>query len=356
MASRRQIKFKRNPEHYQSLAVLIGAMEVDLKDSPKAVWQAFKDGQLDSYGLTPEELLELEQFLQSPIYTSQKAQGQGIKRLDYVGRSYAWVGWNEARPMFASTNVRRALTMAINRERIIEQNLNGMGVPIHGPFYVYSKATDPNIQPWPFDPVAARSMLEAEGWFDRKGEGVISKDGNPFKFNLTYYVKDTTTKFIAEYIALALKDVGITCNLNGMDIADLSSTMDDKEFDGVMMGWSQATPPEDPRQLWYSSGAKEKGSSNIVGFANPEADKIIEQLDYEYDPQKRIALYHRFDQIMHETQPYTFLYNPKSVFLYRETLQNVFIPRDRQDLVPGADVSEPVGSVIWIKDPGPEKS
>ena len=46
--------------------------------------------------------------------------------------------------------------MAINRQRIIEQNLNGMGVPIHGNFFVYSKATDPNIQPWPFDPAAAR--------------------------------------------------------------------------------------------------------------------------------------------------------------------------------------------------------
>lgn len=346
----RQIKFKRNPEHYQPLAVLVDTMEVDFKDSPKAVWQAFKDGQLDSYGLTPEELIELEQFLQTPIYNGQKAQGKEIKRLDYVGRSYTWLGWNEARPMFASTNVRRALTMAINRQRIIEQNLNGMGVPIHGTFYVYSKATDPSIQPWPFDPAAARSMLEAEGWFDRKGEGVISKDGKPFKFNLTYYVKNTTTKFIAEYIVLALKDVGIACNLNGIDIADLSSTMDDKEFDAIIMGWSQGTPPEDPRQLWYSSGAKEKGSSNVVGFANPEADKIIEQLDYEYDPAKRIALYHRFDQIMHETQPYTFLYNPKSVFLYRENLQNVFIPRDRQDLIPGADVSEPVGSVIWIKE------
>ena len=346
----RQIKFKRNADHYQPLAVLVDAMEVDFKDSPKAVWQAFKDGQLDSYGLTPDELIELEQYLQTPIYAGQKTKGKAIKRIDYIGRSYSWIGWNAAQPYFASKNVRQALTMAIDRQRIIDQNLNGMGVPIHGTFYPYSKATDPAIQPWPFDPAAARSMLEAEGWFDRKGEGTISKEGKPFKFNLTYYVKNTTTKFIAEYVSLALKDVGITCNLNGVDIADLSSMMDDKEFDGLIMGWSQGTPPEDPRQLWYSSGAKEKGSSNMVGFANAEADKIIEQLDYEYNAEKRIALYHRFDQIMHQEQPYTFLYAPKAVFLYRESLQNVFIPRDRQDLIPGADVSEPQGSVIWIKE------
>jgi len=47
--------------------------------------------------------------------------------------------------------------------------------------------------------------------------------------------------------------------------------------------------------------------------------------------------------------PYTFLYTPKLIYLYRDYLQNVFIPADRQDILPGADVQEPDSSIYWIK-------
>ena len=116
------------------------------------------------------------------------------------------------------------------------------------------------------------------------------------------------------------------------------------------MAWGLASPPEDPRQLWYSGEAKEKGSSNLVGFANAEADKIINELEYEYDEARRIELYHRFSRIIHEEAPYTFLYIPKASLLYRDYVKNVFIPRDRQDLIPGADVAEPTSSIFWIKE------
>lgn len=108
-------------------------------------------------------------------------------------------------------------------------------------------------------------------------------------------------------------------------------------------------PPDDPKQLWHSSGAKQKGSSNATGFANAEADSIIDALQYEHDLAKREKLYHRFHQILHEEQPYTFLYVPKQSFLYREYVQNVFVPSERQDLVPGATISQPLSEVFWIK-------
>ena len=157
------------------------------------------------------------------------------------------------------------------------------------------------------------------------------------------------TKSICEYIATALKNVGIDCRLNGADVADLTALFDDKSFDAIVMSWALGTPPEDPKQVWYSSGAKEKGSSNSIGFANKEIDRLIDQLQYEYDPAKRIELYHQFDKILYEEQPYTFLYSPKSLLLYREYLQNVFLPSQRQDLVPGANISEPDESIYWLK-------
>jgi peptide/nickel transport system substrate-binding protein len=349
----RQISFKRNDGFYERLSALTAGVDSEFKDSPDNMWQAFKSNRLDSFTLQPSQLAEYEEFIQSDDYKKQAAQGAAVHRLDFVARSYNYIGWNSVRPFFRNAKVRRALTMAIDRRRIIKENLNGLGIETTGTFYRYSPAYDTSITPWPFDPLMAKRMLEEEGWYDSDGDGIIDKevDGKrvPFRFMLTYYVKNPTVKSICEYVSTTLKEIGIDARLNGVDIADLSASFDDKDFDAICLGWALGTPPEDPRQLWYSSGAKEKGSSNAVGFANAEADKIIDALDYEYDHDKRLALYHKFDAILHEEQPYTFLYTPKTAFIYREYLKNVFIPADRQDLVPGANVAEPDSSIFWRK-------
>jgi peptide/nickel transport system substrate-binding protein len=350
----REIRFKRNPDYFNPYAALAERIEVQFKDSPDGIWEQFKSGALDSFQVPPNQMSELDRFLDSLPYKKQKQKGLKINQLEYVDRAYTYIGWNQTRPFFKSKKVRQALTMAIDRQRIIQQYLNGMGIEITGTFYRYSPSYDASLIPWPFDPLRARALLEEEGWYDRDGTGIISKviDGQkvPFQFVLSYYVKNPTSKSICEYISTVLKEIGIACTISGLDLADLSSLFDDKNFDALCLGWALGTPPEDPKQLWYSTGAKEKGSSNAVGFTNKEADQIIDQLEYEYNQQKRIELYHRFDAILHEEAPYTFLYTPKALFVYRDYLQNVFIPSERQDLIPGANVAEPDSSIFWIKE------
>jgi len=349
----REIRFKRNPDYFQATAALAQSMTVQFRESSQSIWQDFKSNRIDNYNLQPDQLAELNDFLDSNRYREQEKKDLAIKRLDYLARSYAYLGWNETKPFFKSKKVRQALTMAIDRERIIQQNLNNLGVEISCPFYRYSTSYDPDLKPWPFDMQGARQMLEEDGWYDRNGNGIISKkiEGKlvPFRFSLIYYVKNMVSKNICEYISTTLKELGIECTLNGVDLADLSAAFDDKSFDAICLGWALGTPPEDLRQLWHSSGAKEKGSSNAIGFANADVDKIIEALDYEYDDAERQKLYYRFDKIFHDEAPYTLIYSPKIAFLYRQYLQNVFIPVDRQDLVPGANVAEPDSRIFWLK-------
>jgi peptide/nickel transport system substrate-binding protein len=349
----REIRFRRNPDYFDPYAVLVEAYEIQFRDSPDAIWEDFKSGFLDLVDIPPHLIVEFDDFLQSKPYQHQLQKGLGIKRLDYLARSYNYIGWNQARPFFTSRKVRQALTLAIDRERIIRENLNGMGMQTTGPFFLLSPSYDASLKPYPFDPIQARQLLLEEGWYDSNGDGVIDKLINgkrvSFSFTLTYFFKNPTTKSICEYIATALKEIGIECHPNGVDMADLSAVFDDKDFDAVFLGWALGSPPEDPKQLWYSSGAKERGSSNAIGFANAEADRIIDQLTYEIDPKKRIELYHQFDAIIYEEAPYTFLYTPKIALAYRDYLQNVFIPAERQDLIPGANVGEPLPNLFFLR-------
>lgn len=349
----REIRFKRNPNFYNPLAALPERIVESFKSTPDAIWQDFEANKLALAILLPAQLIELDNFLNSPQYLSQADKGNSINKLNYLAHSYTYIGWNQATPYFSSKNVRRAMTMAIDRQRIIDQNLNGLGVEVTGPFSINSPSYDPSIEPLPFDPQRAIQLLEEEGWYDSDGDGIVDKLINgkrvPFEFAMTYFVKNPLTKAIAEYIATALKEIGVVCKLNGVDIADLSSKVEEKNFDALFLAWSMSTPPEEPRQLWHSEGAKQQGSSNYIGFANKEVDAIIDQLQYEYNPQKRIELYHRFDAIIYEEQPYTFLYTPKSTLIYREYLQNVFVPAEKQDLIPGANVLEPDSNIYWLK-------
>ncbi len=349
-----QISFRRNNEFFMPLAALGERNEIRFKESPEGAWQDFKTNQIDTYNLQFDQVMEWQNFLKSTAYAKQAENGERAKRLDYIARRFSYVGWNQAKPYFKSKKVRQALTMAIDRQRIIQQNLNGYGLEIAGTFLpTILSETDPSIKPWPYDPLKAKRYLEEEGWYDRSGTGIIEKeiDGKlvPFRFYLTYYVKNPLTKSLCEYISTALREIGIECNLNGVDVADLSAKLDDKSFDALVLAWVFGTPPDNPRQIWHSSGAKERGSSNSIGFANAEADAIIEKLEYEYNPDKRRDLYYKFDAIIHEEQPYTFLFTPKLLLVYREYVQNVFIPADRQDLVPGADVPEPDSSIFWLR-------
>lgn len=351
--SERQIDFKRNRDFYFPLAALLERREIQFKEGADNVWQDFKGNQLTTYAIQPDQLLELQNFLKSPQYALQESQNNKINRLDYFARSFTYVGWNEKKPFFKSSKVRRALTMAVDRQRIIKQFLNGMAMEITGPLFPFDRAYDRNIKPWPYDLQMARRLLEEEGWYDHNGDGIIDKviDGQdvPFRFTLAYISRSVLGKNIAEFIATSLKEIGIDCRTSGLDYPDMTAKINDKNFDALLMGWALGSPPDDPRQIWYTNKGDEKGSSNYIGFSNAEVDEIINTLDFEADPQKRIELYHRFHRIIHEEAPYIFLDCPKVAFLYREGLQNVFIPSQRQELIPGADVAEPDSSIFWLQ-------
>lgn len=349
----RNIQLKRNADFYDPYAALVADREYSIKNTPDAIWDGFKAGQIDYLNIAPHQLSELERFMHSNLYEGQAKEGKAIRHLDYIYRAYTYIGWNLNKNLFKSEKVRQAMTYAIDRERIIKQLLNGKGEQITGPFFPLSPSYDSSLPPYPFDPHKARELLKEEGWADTDGDGIIDKifDGKktPFKFTLTYFVKNPTTKAICEYVATSFKEIGIACQLNGVDTADLSAIMNDRSFDAYFMGWALSDPPEEPKQLWYSAGKNEKGSSNYVSFANPEADEIIDKLEYEYDREKRLELYHRLHKIIYDEQPYTFMYVPKMTMAYREYVQNVFLPVDRQDLVPGANVAEPQPSIFWLK-------
>lgn len=350
----RQIRFRRNGDYYSKTQALYEALEVSFLETTEALFRDFLAQKIDLCIINPQSLVELERYLESPEYKKEQQKGNAIRRLDFLQRRYTYLGWNEKRNLFASKKVRQALTLAIDRARLIRQNLNGQGVEITGPFFYGSPENDPELAPYPFDPDKAKLLLAEKGWYDSVGDGVLHKviDGKsvPFSFSLVYFVKDPIAKINCEQIAQSLKQIGIDCRLSGMDIADLSAAFEDKDFDALYLSWSLAAPPEDPRQLWHSEGKDVKGSSNMIGFQNVLVDRLIEKLQFEKNQEIRTKLFRQLHGVLYEEQPYTFLFSPTGTLLWWNWIQNVFIPKERQDLIPGATVEQPSYMISWFRE------
>ena len=118
-----------------------------------------------------------------------------------------------------------------------------------------------------------------------------------------------------------------------MEWANLLKKVDAREFDAITLAWVSG-PPVDFRQIWHSSQADLPKGSNRVGFRNPEADKIIEALESEFDEGKRKKLAQQFHQLLYEEQPYTFFYTRKTKVFWQPELKNVWFQLVRPHINP----------------------
>jgi ABC-type oligopeptide transport system substrate-binding subunit len=86
------------------------------------------------------------------------------------------------------------------------------------------------------------------------------------------------------------------------------------EFDALVLGWSGGALDPDLFQIWHSSQANPY-QLNFNGYRNPEADRLIERIRVEYEPEKRLALAHRLHELIASDQPYTFLFASRATYV-----------------------------------------
>ena len=306
----KEIVLTRNEDYWGEKPHLNRIVFKIITDSTVAL-QVLKQGGLDLMGLRP---------IQWVRQTQTKRFEENFQKLKYFLPSYSYIGWNMRRPLFADRRVRQAMTMLMDRDMILKKVLFGLGTVINGTFYINSPEYDHNLKPYPFDPKAAVALLKDAGWEDRNGDGVLERDGVPFAFEFLISAGSKFGEQIATILQENLKGVGIKMEIRKLEWAVFVQRVDEHNFDACTMGWSLGWDT-DPYQLWHSSQA-DKGS-NFVGFRSEEADRLIEAARQEFDPHKRRLLFNRFSEILHEEQPYTFLFTTDALVAVARRFQNV---------------------------------
>ena len=257
-----------------------------------------------------------------------------LKAYSQPSLGYTYIGYNLTNPLFQDKRVRQAMTYAVNREEIVQYVLYGLGVVATGPFPNHLWYYNPNVKPIPYDPRMARQLLAEAGWKEKNKEGILVKDGKPFRFTLITNSGNDTRRDVGVLVQRQLREIGIDVTLELYEWSVfLKDFINAKHFDACILGWSLSVDP-DAYEIWHSSQI-EKGF-NFVSYRNPEVDKLWEEGRREYDQEKRRQIYWRIHELVAEDQPYTFLYVPLGLSM----LQKRFALLERDSM--GKEVLRPI--------------
>ena len=253
----------------------------------------FYAGTLDSYSVQPHQV---DRFKMDDRFQSFSGTSFG----------YTYIGYNLRREPFNDVRVRRALSMAIDVNKIIRYVVYDQGERITGPFVKQTDYYNHGVEPIPYDPRAALRLLASAGW-ERNSQGWLEKDGRRLQFTLITNSGNDIRKAILAIAQDSWKQIGIDVQTDLLEWSVfIQERVNKLDFDTLVLGWSMGIDP-DLYQIWHSSQTGPH-QLNFVGFNNPQADDLIVKIRQEYDHQTQVAYCHRLHEIIAREQPYTFLY------------------------------------------------
>jgi len=214
-------------------------------------------------------------------------------------------------PLFGDARVRAALSRAIDADgmmaALFHSDATGetyarRAVGTISPSLCH--AHNDEIEPLAHDPGAAAAELAALGWADTDGDRILDKGGRPFRFRLMIPSGNDRREREAVLIQAALQDVGVAVDIDPVEFGTWVDRAIRHDFDALLGAWS-IWVFIDPTAKWHSGPDY---PYNFIAYDNPRVDELIEQGLAAQDPQEAIATWHEFQRVVHDDQPYTFLY------------------------------------------------
>jgi peptide/nickel transport system substrate-binding protein len=293
----REIVLEANSDYFLGRPYLDG-IDFRIIPAPATQFQALLTGETDWSSIPSSEW---------PQVSSRQDFLKRFQIFEYPALFLYYIGWNERTPFFSDARVRRAMTMALDRQGFVEKVFHGAGVPAAGTFHPGHLGYDPARKPLPYDPEQAARLLDEAGWKPSPSGGFRRRGGQEFRFSLVIFQGDPMQQQVASLLADSLARLGVGLDIKVLDFPALLERLHRRDFQAVLSGWSLKTDP-DPTAMLHSDPVL--GSSNHVGYSNPEMDRLLLDGRHETQPSRRREIYRRVQELEVLDQPYTFLFFP----------------------------------------------
>ena len=313
---RQRLTLTRNPEHVDPELPHIGRIVFVNIEEPAARLARLRAGEIDVvYGVDPADRDVLENSEQLRLHA-------------YPSRNFNLVFWNTERPWFGDASVRRALALAVARDEMVRTLWGDLAKPHESIISSWHWAHS-GREPLPHDPDAARRLLDEAGW-EVGEDGVRSKDGTRFSFELTTNPGDEVRWSAMQLIAEDLAEVGVEVQTRRIEFQRLNAMNFAHDFDATLTALSMDTSLE-AGYLLHSEAID--GGFNFGSYRNPEMEEPIEAIrrlvDIEVDRQEARAQVAEIERLLQEEQPMLILWEPMQLLAAKadvEIVTDVLMP------------------------------
>jgi peptide/nickel transport system substrate-binding protein len=266
--------------------------------------------------------VDLIKNVASDQYRNLKGQ-PGLRFEREQKRQYDYIAYNGERfAPFGDAEVRRALTLAIDTRKLIQGlGLEDVAIPARGPYPPILDVADPSkMPPVRYDPEEARRILESKGWRDTNGDGILEKDGQPFRFSLVTNSGNQRRSDAALVAQQAWRQIGVDAQLRQLETNIFFSNVLKKDYEAALGGWNTGLSADFIANL-YREGAVQ----NVTGYSNAAVEKLFDQALVQPTEEAARPYWQQAAAIIARDQPYTWLYYMDSVDAVRDRLKNTRI-------------------------------
>jgi len=244
------------------------------------------------------------------------AKRRGVKLVRGPSTLLSYMMMNNQNRYLKDVRVRRAISYAIDRKRIIAAKFHGYAVLASGLIPPSHWAYYGDVQKYPYDPARARQLLDEAGFPDPDGAG------GKGRFKLVF--KTSANQFrlaITRIMATQLRAVGIDVDVRAFEFGTFFNDIKKGRYD---LGWMQTADINDPDHCYsyfHSSRIpteKNKNFGNRWRYRNALVDRLTERGRRELDRKKRYQMYARVQKQLAHDVPVVFLFHEDNIALVSE--------------------------------------
>ena len=258
-----------------------------------------------------------------------------LKLVPYPALQYAAVflnanapgGATGPHPIFGDREMRRALTMAIDREAMVRNVFGEHGLVGIGPVTRGVATADTTIEQLPFDRERAARVLDSLGWRDAGGDGVRERNGRPLEFTLITPTSSSFRMRMAVLLQEQLSQVGVKVNVEPLEFGTFSQRQNRRQFDAALAGVGMDPLPGGVKQSWTAAGIG-SGGSNATGYRSPTFDALVDSGSAAMDPEAVQDYFRRAYETIIADAPAIWLYELQPVAGSHARIQPAFLRAD----------------------------
>ncbi len=239
-------------------------------------------------------------------------------------RAFSAVFYNHRDPLLSQPVIRRALTHATNRKRILDEALvRGAGALAHSPIHpdFAFKGSGSGLD---YSPREARDLLFLEGWRDSDGDGFLDRDGRTLRFEMLFPRGLASAEKTVRVVKLNLSHVGIRVVPVPVTQKELVQRLRIGSYEAALFVQDFEPTADDLYAVFHSESI---GLGNMLGYRSRQVDRNINFLFGLPDRQRVGPIYQQLEMLLARDQPCMFLYFVDTRYVaYDPTLKNLGFP------------------------------